>query len=80
MSTGLMPTDRGAQIRLGIRIAAFVAAALLVPAINLGALVLGWVVFLEDKGRSGIRTAVVWTVVALAVNYVLWGLIIGTRF
>jgi len=80
MNTGLLPAEQGAQIRLGIRIAAFVAAALLVPAINLGALVLGWAVFLEDKGRSGIRTAVIWTAVALAINYVLWGSVIGTRF
>jgi hypothetical protein len=80
MSTELAHSEPAPQIRLAIRILAFVATALLVPAINLGALVLGWAVFLEDKGRSGIRTAVIWTVVALAVNYVLWGLIIGTRF
>lgn len=80
MMTEIMRNDRGAQIRLMIRLFAFVAGALLVPAINLGAIALGWAAFWEDQGRDGVRTAAVWTIVALLVNYILWGLIIGTRF
>ncbi len=80
MMTEIMRNDRGARVRLAIRILAFAAGAIIVPAINLGAIALGWAVFWEDQGRDGIRTAAIWTVIALAVNFILWGVVIGTRF
>ncbi|MEA2001423.1 MAG: hypothetical protein U9N84_05995 [Actinomycetota bacterium] len=80
MVTDSIRTRRGTRARLVARIAAFTAAALLVPAINLGALGLGWAATLEDKGRDGIPLAVMWSIAALLVNFVLYAIVIEPRY
>ncbi|HDH26863.1 MAG TPA: hypothetical protein ENH00_11845 [Actinobacteria bacterium] len=54
-----------------IRFAVFGAAAVMPPPLILVALAIGWTVILAVEGRDGIPVAVLWTLVAVTINFVM---------
>jgi len=55
-------------VLLAARVAAFVAAALVVTGLNLVPLAIGWVLMLEGPNRKGIVPTAVLSVVVVAIN------------
>jgi hypothetical protein len=60
------------RVLLAARVAAFVAAALVVTGLNLVLLVIFWVLMLEGPNRKGIVPTAALSVVAVAINIWLY--------